>query len=81
VMCYEQRRHSRFIHANADAVASHARLCYFKNRITNAVSITDADLVIRKRFDSEVFAELTETKITATQEALPVMVGVHLVDK
>ena len=81
VMCYEQRRHSRFIHADAHAVAGHARLCHFKYRITNAVSITDADLVIRKPFNSEVFAELTETEIIATQEALPVMVGVHLVDK
>ena len=65
----------------ADAVARHAWLRYFKYRIANAVSIADADLVIRKPFDREVFAELTESKITAAQEALPVMIRVHLVDK
>src|SRR6202166_1627654 len=30
VMCYEQGRHPRFIHADADAVARHARLGHFK---------------------------------------------------
>jgi hypothetical protein len=81
VMCHEKRRHPRFIHANTDAVAHHAWLRYFKYRTTGAVSIADADLVIRKSFDSEVFSELTESKITAAQKALPVMVRVHLVDK
>src|SRR3984885_15793105 len=38
VMCNEKRRHSRFIHADADAVARHTWLRYFKYRITNTVS-------------------------------------------
>src|SRR5579864_1174974 len=81
VMRYEQRWHSRFIHADADAVAGHARLRYFKYRITNAVSIADADLVIKESLDGEVFSELAESKIVAAQEALPVMVRIHLVDE
>src|SRR5277367_431408 len=79
VMFYEQRCHLRFIHANADAVARHARLCDFKYCIANAISIADADLVIRKSLDGEVFPELAESKIVAAQNALPVMVRVHLV--
>jgi hypothetical protein len=81
VMRYEQGCHPRFIHANADAVARYARLCHFKFSTTDAVSIANADLVIRKSLDGEVFSELTESKITAAQKALPVMVRVHLVDK
>ena len=46
VLRYEQGWHPRFIHANADAVACYARLCYFKYRTTDAVAIADADLVI-----------------------------------
>ena len=60
VMFYEQGCHPRFIHANTDAVARYAWLCYFKYRTTNAVAITDADLVIRQSFNSEVFSELAE---------------------
>ena len=80
-MCYEQGWHPRFIHANADAVARYAWLRHFKYRITNAVSIADADLVIRKSLDGEVFSELAESKIIAAQKALPVVIGIHLVDK
>jgi hypothetical protein len=80
-MCYEERRHPRIIHADADAVARHAWLAHFKYRITNAVSISNADLVIRKSLDGEVFSELAEDKIVAAQKALPVMVRIHLVDE
>jgi hypothetical protein len=81
VMCYEQGRHTRLIHADAHAVAGHARLRYFQYGTTDTVLIADAHLVIRKSLDGEVFSELTESKIPAAQKALPVMVGVHLVDK
>jgi hypothetical protein len=80
-MCYEQSRHPRFIHANANAVARYARLCHFKFSATDAVAIADAHLVIRKSLDGEVFAELAQCKIVAAQKALPVMVRIHLVDK
>ena len=58
-MCYEQRWHPRFIHANTDAVACHAWLRYFKFSTTDAVSIADADLVIKKSLNSKVFSELS----------------------
>ena len=78
VMFYEQGRHPRLIHADADAVARHAWLGYFKYRITNAVSIANADLVIRKSVNSEVFSELAKSKVVAAQKALPVMVRIQL---
>ena len=81
VMRHEQGWHPRFIHANADAVARHAWLRYFKFSTTDAVSIADAHLVIRKSLDGEVFSELAESKIVAAQKALPVMVRIHLVDE
>src|SRR5580704_16656148 len=81
VMRNEQGCHPRFIHANADAVARHAWLRYLKLSTTDAVSIADAHLVVRKSLDGEIFSELAESKIVAAQKALPVMVRVHLVDK
>jgi hypothetical protein len=81
VMCYEQGWHAGFVHADADAVARHAWLRHFKFSTTDAVAIADADLVIRKSLDGEVFAELAESKIVAAQKALPVMVRIHLVDE
>jgi hypothetical protein len=79
VMCYEKRRHARFIHPDAHAVARYPRLCHFKYRATNAVAIADADVVIGKPLHSEVLSELAESKIVAAQKPLPVMVGIHLV--
>src|ERR1700733_1443857 len=53
VMCYEQRWHTRLVHADTDAVAGHARLRHFKFSTTNAVSIADAHIVISKSLDGE----------------------------
>jgi hypothetical protein len=80
-MCHEKRWHTRFIHADADAVARHAWLRYFKFSTTDAVAIADANFVIRKSLNREVFSELAESKIVTAQKALPVMVRIHLVDE
>ena len=81
VMFYEQRWHPRFIHANTHAVARHAWLRHFKFSTTDAVAIANADLVIRKSLDGEVFSELAKGEIVAAQESLPVTVRIHLVDE
>jgi hypothetical protein len=65
-MCYEKSRHASFIHPNANAVASNPWLGYLKYGITDPIPITDADLVIWKPFDGEVFAKLPKSKILAT---------------
>ena len=80
-MFYEQGRHARFIHANADAVARYARLCHFKYRITNAVAIANTHLVVGKLLNSEVFSELPEDEIFTSEKAFPVVIGVHLINK
>src|SRR5215467_7436528 len=64
-VCDKQCRHPRLIHADTDAVARYARLSHLKYRITNAVSITDINFVIRKAPHCEVLAELAETEIVA----------------
>src|SRR5262249_46556880 len=81
VMGYEQGRHPRFIGANTDTVAGDAWLCYFEYSTTNAVAIADADLVIRKPVNREVFSELPEAEVITSEKALPVMIGVHLINK
>ena len=80
-MCHKQGRHSRLVHADADAITSHTRLYHFKYGITNAVSIADADLVISKSLNREVLSELTKAEVTTPQKLLPVAVGIDLVDK
>ncbi len=52
-----------------------------KSGIADAVPVADANLVIRKSIDGEVFSELAEGEILATEELLPVVVGVHLIHK
>ena len=81
VMRYEQGCHPRFIHANADAVARYARLRHFKYRITDAVAIANADLVIGKSLNGEVFSELAEDEVITSEKAFPVVIGVHLINK
>src|SRR5579863_3383160 len=81
VMFYEQGCHPRFIHANADSVAGDARLSHFKDRITNAIAIANADLAIREFLNGEVFSELAEYEVFAPKKAFPVVVGIHLINK
>ena len=68
-MCYEKGGHARFIHANADAVACHARLRYFELSAADAESIADADLAIRKSINGEVFLRMAEDKAATSEEA------------
>jgi hypothetical protein len=81
VMSYEESRHSRFIRADADAVTRYTRLAHFKYCITNAVSISDADLAIRKSLDRKVFSELAVDEVISSEKALPIPIGVHLINK
>jgi hypothetical protein len=76
VMRYEQGCHPRFIHANAHAVARYARLCHLKYRIANAIAIANADLVIRKLLNGEVFSELAEDEVFTSEKAFPVLIGI-----
>jgi len=45
------------------------------------VAIADADLAVSQVFHREVFSELPEFEIGSLQFALPIVIGIHLVDK
>ena len=81
VMLREQGWHARFVHANADAVACYAGLRHFKCRITDAVAIANADLVIRKSLNGEVFAELAKNEVFTSEKAPPLMIRIRLINK
>src|SRR5262249_24676916 len=80
-VCDKQSWHARFVRADAATVTSNARLRPFEHRTANAESITDTDLVISKSFNREVFPELADAKVSAAEKALPIAVGVHLVNE
>jgi hypothetical protein len=48
---------------------------------TDLVAIADADLVVAKPFDGEVLPELSVYEVVSSEFALPVPVGVELVDE
>src|SRR5262245_7455965 len=66
-----QSWHAGFVHADAEAVTGHARLGYFEYCLTDAVSITNADLVVGQPFHGEILSELSQTKIIAPQNVFP----------
>ena len=64
-----------------DAVAGDARLGDLEQRAADPVAVADADLVVGQPLDREVLAELPVDEVVAAQLALPVAVGVELVDE
>lgn len=72
--------HLRVVHSNPEPVTGDARLGYFKDRAADAVSISNADLIIRKAFDGEIFPELSVFEIVAAQHFLPISISVELID-
>ena len=66
---------------DADPVARHARLGDLEQRLADPVAVADADLVVGEALDREVLAELAVGEVVAPELALPVAVGVDLVDE
>ena len=81
----EQRCHLRLVHADADPIASDARLRHFEHRAPDPVAIADAHLVVGQPIDGEILAELPKVRlaaqIAAAELGLPIAIGVDLVDK
>src|SRR5262249_15359707 len=77
----QQGRHPGLVHADADAVAGHARLRHFKERPADMVTVADADLAVGQALNGKVLSELPEGEIASLQLALPVVIRIHLVDK
>ncbi|MGF7181885.1 hypothetical protein HDF11_003406 [Tunturiibacter psychrotolerans] len=79
VMRHEERCHTRFVHANTDAVASNAWLSHLEESVPDPISISNADLIIGETIDCEIFAELSKREIASPELFFPIAVRVYLV--
>ena len=81
VVCHQQRRYPGIVHPDADPVAGNARLAHLEDRAADLVAIADADHVVGETLDGEVLPELPVDEVVPVELALPVLVGVELVDE
>jgi hypothetical protein len=79
--CDEQRGHPRLVHADAHAVTGDARLRHFEQGATHAVAIADADFLVGQAVDGEILAKLSIGEVVSMELALPIAVGVRLIDE
>src|SRR5260370_19482274 len=79
-MAVEERGHERVPEPYADLEAGNPRLGHLEESLPDAVVIADAHLVIWHAGDGEVLAERAWGHRPASQESLPVMVGLDLVN-
>src|SRR3954447_874007 len=77
----EQGGNARVVHPQADAVARDAWLGHLEDGAADPEAVADADLVVAEALDGEVLAELPVDEVVASELALPVTVGVELVDE
>jgi hypothetical protein len=62
-------------------VTSHARLRHLEQSATDAVSVANAHLLVREAVDREVLTELSIGEIVPAQLALPMAIGVDLINE
>ena len=77
----EHRGDARVVHADPDAVAGDPGLRDLEDGIADLVAIADAHLVIGESFHGEVLAELAVHEVVSSELALPVPIGVDLVNE
>ena len=77
----QQGGDARVVHPDPDAVAGDAGLGDLEDGGADPVAVADADLVVAQPLDGEVLAELPVDEVVPTELALPVPVGVELVDE
>ena len=77
----QQRRYLRLAHADAHPVTGDARLCHFERSAADPVTIANAHLLVGQAFNGEVFSELSIGEIVSTELALPIVIGVDLIDE
>src|SRR5262245_29398594 len=77
----QQGRHSRLVHADADAIAGHTRLGDLEHGPADLVAIADAHHIVGQTFNREVLAELTVDEVGSLQLLLPVAIRFNLVDE
>ena len=77
----QQRRHMRFVHPNADAIAGHPRLRDFEYCAADLKTIANTNNIVGQSLDCEVLAELSVDEIGSLQLFLPVTIGFDLVNE
>jgi hypothetical protein len=76
----EQRRHLRVIHSNPEPITGNAGLRYLKYRATDSVPVSNADFIVRQTIDSKILSELPVLKVIPPELALPISIGLDLID-
>jgi len=77
----QQCGHLRLVHADAYPVTGDARLCHFEQRAADPVTIANAHLLVGQAVNGEVFPELPIREVVSVELALPVAIGVDLIDE
>ena len=77
----QQRGHLRLLHADAHPVTGNARLRHFEQSAADPVTVADADLLVRQAVDGEVLPELPIDEVGSTELALPIVIGVDLINE
>src|ERR1700723_2953175 len=77
----EQRRHPRFVHPNADAIARYAGLRDLEKCGADLKSIADAHGIISQFLDRKVLTELPVNEIAPLQLLLPIPIRFDLIDE
>src|SRR5216683_6763614 len=73
--------HLRLAHADADPIAGNARLRHFKHGGPDPIAITDAHLFVGQPVDGKILPELPIAEVASAELALPIAIGVDLVNK
>jgi len=81
VVRYQQGRHARLIHANADAVAGDAGLRHLEKRAADAITVANADFIVGQAVNGEILAELAKGEVASSELFFPVVVGVYLINE
>ncbi len=77
----QQRGHLRLVHANTDPVTGDARLRDFEQSAADTVTVTYAHLLVTKAVYGEILPKLSMGEVVATELALPIVIGVDLIDE
>src|SRR5262249_32120783 len=81
VMLHQQGSHARLVHSDSNPVAGHARLRHFKQRAADAITVADADLIVRQSLHREVLAELSKHEVASPELPFPIAIGIDLIDE
>src|ERR1051326_5835420 len=77
----QQRGHPRLVHADAHPITGDARLGNLEQSPADPVTVADAHLPVGPAVDREVLAELPMGEVVSTELALPIVIGVDLIDE